>query len=114
MSLKREGAVGAVTMDAEEYRKDRLIQEMVRTFKKNGIIIRGFNYQPRYVERIGRVLDTINFTDSNMSAGIQLADFCARTTWQHFEKNKSERFNQLSDLWDRDDGRIYEPVVFPL
>lgn len=96
MFLKRENAVGTITMDAEEYRKDRLIQEMVRTFKKNGIIIRGFTYQPRYMEKILRVLDTISFTDSNMSAGIQLADFCARTTWQHFERNKSRRFKQLS------------------
>jgi hypothetical protein len=113
MSMKRESAVGAVSMDAEEYRKDHLIQEMVRTFKKNGIIIRGFTYQPMYIERINRIVDTINFTDSNVSSGIQLADFCARTTWQHYERNKSKRFQQISLLWDRVGYRIYEPSVFP-
>ena len=113
MFLRRQNEVGGVTMDAEEYRKDHLIQEMVRTFKKTGIIIRGFTYQPRYVEKIDRILNTINFTDSNMSAGIQLADFVARTTWQHYERNKSRRFKQLSPLWDRDNDRIYEPSVVP-
>ena len=113
MSLKRENAVGTVIMDAEEYRKDHLIQEMVRTFKKNGIIIRGFTYQPMYIERIARIIDTISFTASDESSGIQLADFCARTTWQHYEKNQSRRFQQLSPLWDRVGNRIYEPSVFP-
>jgi len=113
MFLKQKNEVGNVTMDAEEYRKDHEIQEMVRAFKKTGIIIRGFVYQPRYDERIDRILNTINFTDSHMSAGIQLADFCSRTTWQHYEKNKSDRFNQLSPLWDRENNRIYEPSVFP-
>lgn len=113
MSLKRENGVGTVSMDAEEYRKDHLIQEMVRTFKKNGIIIRGFTYHPMYIERINRIIDTINFTDSTISSGIQLADFCARTTWQHYERNKSRRFQQISPLWDRVGNRIYEPSVFP-
>lgn len=113
MFLKRQNAVGVATMDAEEYRKDRLIQEMVRTFKKTGIIIRGRSYQPMYIEKIDRVLNTINFTDSIMSAGIQLADFCSRTTWQHYERSKSNRFNQLAPLWDRVGNRVYEPSVFP-
>ena len=113
MSLKREDAVGSVIMDAEEYRKDRLIQEMVRTFKKDGIIIRGWKYQPFYREKIARIIDTINFTDSNVSSGIQLADFCARTTWQHYERKKSMRFQQLSHLWDRAGSTTYEPSVFP-
>ena len=113
MFLKRQKEVGGVTMDAEEYRKDRLIQEMVRTFKKTGIIIRGYTYQPRYVEKIDRILNTINFTASNMSAGIQLADFCSRTTWQHYERSKSSRFKQLSPLWDKSNNTVYEPSVFP-
>jgi hypothetical protein len=113
MSLNREKAVGTVIMDEEEYRKDHLIQEMVKTFKKNGIIIRGYNYQPRYIEKIDRIIDTISFTASNESSGIQLADFCARTTWQHFERNKSDRFQQLDSLWDRDGDNKYEPSVFP-
>lgn len=113
MTLRREGNVGLVSMDAEEYRKDHLIQEMVRTFKENGIILRGQNYQPSYSEKLDRIIDTINFTESNVSAGIQLTDFCARTTWQHYEKGKSNRFQQLSLLWDSVKERVYEPSVFP-
>jgi len=113
MFLKRENMIGSVTMDEEEYRKDRELQAMVRTFKSEGIIIYGFSYQPMYVDKIERVLNTINFTSSIMAPGIQLADFCSRATWQHFERNKSNRFNQLQLLWDRFDNRIYEPSVIP-
>ena len=113
MFLKSHNAVGNVTMDSEEYRKDHKIQEMVKTFKRTGIIIRGFLYNPTYTDRIDRVLNTINFTDSSMSPGIQLADFVCRTTWQHYERSKSQRFKQISKLWNRDETRIYEPSVFP-
>lgn len=113
MFLKRENMIGTVTMDEEEYRKDRKLQLMVRTFKRDGIIIRGWTYQPMYIEKIDRVLNTINFAPSITTPGIQLADFCSRTVWQHFERNKSRRFNQLSPLWDRNDSRVYEPCVFP-
>ena len=113
MFLKRKNMVGSVIMDEEEYRKDRKLQLMVRTFKRKGIIIRGWAYQPIYVEKIDRVLNTINFTPSVTTPGIQLADFCSRSVWQHFERGKSRRFHQLSPLWDRSDSIIYEPSVFP-
>ena len=100
-------------MDEEEYRKDRQLQLMVRTFKRYGIIIRGSFYQPRYIERIERVLNTITFAPSITTPGIQLADFCSRTVWQHFERNKSRRFHQLSPLWDRNGNKVYEPSVIP-
>ncbi|MFH0897726.1 MAG: DUF3800 domain-containing protein [Candidatus Bathyarchaeota archaeon] len=112
MSLKRESAIGNVTMDAEEYRKDILIQEMVRNFKRDGIQIRGMNYQPMYYENISQIIDTISFTDSKVSTCIQLVDFCSRSTWQHYESSKSKRFSQLSPLWDHN-SKVYEPSVFP-
>jgi hypothetical protein len=114
MFLKRQtNGIGNVMMDAEEYRKDHAIQEMVRTFKKTGVIIRGWDYQPMYEERLDRILNTIAFADSKTSVGIQLADFCSRTTWQHFEREKSERFKQLSPLWNRVGTKIYEPSIVP-
>jgi hypothetical protein len=114
MFLKRQtDGVGNVMMDTEEYRKDHLIQEMVRTFKTTGIIIRGWNYQPMYEEHLERILNTIGFSDSDLSTGIQLADVCCRTVWQHFEHGKSDRFKQLATLWNRDNDRIYEPSVVP-
>lgn len=114
MFLKRQvNGIGNVMMDAEEYRKDHAIQEMVRTFKTSGIIIRGWTYQPRYEEKLDRILNTIAFADSISSIGIQLADFCCRTTWQHFERQKSNRFTQLSPLWNQTQCRTYEPSVIP-
>jgi len=114
MFLKRQtNGIGNVMMDTEEYRKDHLLQEMVRTFKATGIVIRGSDYQPRYEERLDRILNTIAFSDSNLSIGIQLADVCCRSIWQHYERGKSNRFNQLAPLWNRNNGTIYEPSVIP-
>ncbi len=113
MFLKRQTAIGNVMMDAEEYRKDHAIQEMVRTFKDTGIIIRGWKYQPMYEEKLDRILNTIAFADSVTSIGIQLADTCCRTTWQHFEHSKSDRFAQVASLWDGNIYRKYEPSLIP-
>jgi hypothetical protein len=105
--------IGNVMMDAEEYKKDRLIQEMITTFKIMGIIIRGWDYQPRYEERLTRILNNIGFADSTMITGIQLADVCCRTTWQHFEHSKSDRYAELSPYWNRSATKVYEPSVVP-
>jgi hypothetical protein len=113
MFLDREKGVGSVIMDEEDYRKDKEIQEMVHRFRTFGITIRGIRYQPLKESWLERVLNAINFTPSEMSPGIQLADFCSRSTWQHFERGKSNRFNQLSPLWDREQNRVYEPSVVP-
>jgi hypothetical protein len=105
--------VGNVMMDAEEYVKDRLIQEMINSFKIMGVIIRGWNYQPRYEEKLNRILNTISFADSTMITGIQLADVCCRTTWQHFEHAKSDRYAELKPYWNHSNTRIFEPSVIP-
>jgi hypothetical protein len=115
MFLKRQtNGIGNVVMDAEEYKKDRLLQEMVRTFKRTGIVMRGYDYQPRFEEKLDRILNTIAFCDSDLSPGIQLADVCSRTTWQYFEHKLGNRYGQLKSLWNRSDtGTIYEPSVVP-
>lgn len=114
MFLKRQtNAVGNVIMDSEERRKDHSLQEMVKEFKITGIIMRGSSYQPGYDEKLDRVLNNIDFLDSETSAGIQLADTCCRTVWQHFEHMKSNRFIQLASLWDREGNTVYEPSVIP-
>jgi hypothetical protein len=113
MFLSHNKAIGNVMMDAEEYRKDRMIQEMVNTFKVTGCIIRGWNYQPRYEEKLDRILNTIGFAESAMITGIQLADICSRTTWQNFEHGKGRRYAQLKPFWNHVDGKVYEPSVVP-
>ncbi len=115
MFLKRQtNGIGNVIMDTEEVRKDRAIQEMIRTFKVVGTEIRGWDYQPRFVDRLERILNTITFADSSITTGIQLADVCCRTVWQHIEKGKSTRYAELQPYWNRENGgRIYEPSILP-
>jgi hypothetical protein len=107
--------IGNVVMDAEEVRKDRLIQEMIRTFKVTGTEIRGWNYQPKHVDTLDRILNTITFADSSITTGIQLADVCCRTVWQNYQSGKGRRFEELHPYWNRDNitGRIYEPSLVP-
>ena len=114
MFLSRQtNGIGNVMMDAEEYRKDHMMQEMVNTFKITGCIIRGWNYSPQYEEKLDRILNNISFADSTMITGIQLADVCCRTTWQNFEHEKSNRFEQLKPFWNHAGARIYEPSIVP-
>lgn len=113
MYLDREGLVGSVIIDEEEYRKDVELRTMIHNFRRYGITLRGWNYQPAKENRLERVLNTVGFTPSEMSSGIQLVDVCSRATWAHFALEKSRRFDQLSAFWDRHESRTYEPVVFP-
>lgn len=113
MYLNRHSLLGSVVLDEEEYRKDKELQKMTHEFRRYGIILRGWNYQPRYEDKLDRVLNTITFAPSEMSPGIQLADVCSRATWTHFESGKSNRFNQIAPLWNRDQNRVYEPSVIP-
>lgn len=111
--VDREHLIGSIVVDEEEYRKDKELQAMIQDFRREGITIRGYNYQPALENKLKNVLNAIAFTPSHLSAGLQLADVCSRVTWSHFERNKNDRFNQLSSLWDRHVGRTYEPSVFP-
>jgi hypothetical protein len=113
MYLNKHSLVGAVVLDEEEYRKDKELQLMAHEFRRHGIILRGWNYQPRYEDRLERVLNALTFAPSEMSPGIQLADVCSRSTWVHFEQGKSNRFNQISPLWNRDNSKVYEPSIVP-
>lgn len=109
MYLQRENLIGSVTYDAEEYRKDKNLQEMIMGFRRYGIVLTGANYTPKKDDNLGNLLNTINMASSETSPGIQLADFCSRSVWQHFEHGKSNRFNQIAMFGD---GH-YEPSIVP-
>jgi len=113
MCLNKNGMIGSVVLDEEEYRKDRELQTMTHEFRNHGVILRGESYQPRYEDKLERVLNTITFAPSHMSPGIQLADSISKAVFSHFERCKSNRFNQLSTLWNRDLTKVYEPSVVP-
>jgi Protein of unknown function (DUF3800) len=113
MYLENHDLVGGIVVDEEEYRKDKELREMVHDFKNRGIILRSWNYNPRYENNLKRVLNSINFSPSNQSPGIQIADTISRATWSHFERAKSDRFNQLGGLWNDPSTRTYDPSVIP-
>jgi len=110
--LERVNEVGAVYIDEEEYKKDKKLRQMVHDFRRKGTVNQGLLYRSSKINRLERILNAISFTPSEMSPGIQLADFISRTTWLHFERNKSRRFNQLRH-WDAHNGIQYEPCVIP-
>jgi hypothetical protein len=111
--LEREKLLGLLVVDEEDYLKDKQMQNMISYYRKYGITIRGQNYRPIYENSLNKILNTIHFTPSYLSPGIQLADVCARATFMHYARNKSNRFNQLGVLWDRNKERTFEPVLFP-
>ena len=113
MYLDREEKIGNIIMDEEEYKKDKALQHMVHEFRRTGITIRGSNYNPRYDSNLENIPNAPSFTSSYLSSGIQLADVIARTTWQHYEHTKSNRFQELTGLWDKNSYRTYEPSVVP-
>lgn len=113
MFLDRENLIGSAMVDEEEYKKDKEVRALVHQLRRYGATIRGINYQPMRENKLKRVLNAISLSPSEMSTGIQLSDVCSRTIWAHYEKKKSDRFHQLSGIFDKDGKRTYEPSVIP-
>ena len=72
MFLERENMIGSIVVDEEEYKKDKELQSMIRSFRRYGITIRGDDYQPILENKLRNVLNTISFTPSHQSVGIHL------------------------------------------
>lgn len=113
MYLERKGHLGTATIDEEEYKNDKQIRQLVYNMKRYGAEIRSRYYQPYDVNHLERLLDTINISPSEMSTGIQLADVCSRSIWNHFKKSKSSRYKQLEPFFDHNKDVVYEPSLVP-
>jgi len=113
MYLDYHEIAGSIVADEEEYKKDKELRMMLHEFREEGIILRSWDYNPMFENTLKRVLNTINFTPSHMSPGIQLADVVSRATWTHFERGKDRRFDQLNGLWNDPSRRAYDPSVVP-
>lgn len=114
MFLEEKDHIGSVIVDEEEYKKDKEVRVMIHQLRRFGATIRGQNYQPSKENNLKRILNSISLSPSEMSTGIQLADVCSRSIWAHFEHKKSNRFNQILELFDRNATRIFEPSIVPL
>lgn len=113
MHLETNQQLGTVVVDEEEYKKDKEIRKMIHQLRRYGASIKGEYYQPQHDSKLERVLNAINYSPSEMSAGIQLADVCSRSIWSHFEKQKSHRYEQLKSWFNRVGSRVVEPSVVP-
>jgi hypothetical protein len=113
MDLARLQAYGSVVMDEEQVRKDARLREMIHRSRRTGLSFRGMSYQPSYDSIPTRINGTVNFSPSELSTGIQLADFCAGVVWRKYERGEDARFNRIEPLFYRVGPRRYEPSVVP-
>lgn len=115
MYLKRKNLAGSIVYDSEEYHKDVQLRALMHRFRSSGAERRGMEHQPFFTDKLENVLNTINLCPSEMSSGIQLADFCAKALWLHREKSISARFNQIEQLYENDSasGRKFPDTIFP-
>lgn len=110
--LEETQSVGMVIMDTESRESDRGLRLMVHNAKHRGIRVGGIGYLPMADRKLTHVLNTISFSESHMSPGIQLADFIAYATWSHHERGRSNRWNEITGLW-RTSGHFREPSIIP-
>ncbi len=113
IDLDRMQAYGSVMMDEEQVRKDARLREMIHRSRRTGLSFRGMSYQPSYNAIPTRINGTVNFSPSELSTGIQLADFCSGIVWRRYEKGEDARFNRIEPLFYRVGSRRYEPSVVP-
>ena len=109
--LQETDALGMLLMDTETMASQAAMQKIVHTGRRFGTRIGGTPGAPDN-PRLDRILNTLVFTPSHMSAGVQIADFVAYATWSHFERDKSARFHKISHLWRRT-ITFQEPSVVP-
>lgn len=110
--LEETNNLGMAIMDTEGFTADHALRELVHSARTTGIKLGGINYVPGSDRKLNYVLNSVGFSPSQMSPGIQLADFVAYAVFSHFERQRSERFNSLDRHWRRS-GTFREPSVLP-
>ena len=110
--LEAERMLGMVIMDTESLESDRALRTLVHRARSDGIKLGGINYIPAADRKLENILNSVTFTPSEMSPGIQLADYIAYATYSAFERARSGRFDQVAHLWRRV-GSYREPSVIP-
>ncbi|MDZ7701795.1 MAG: DUF3800 domain-containing protein [Halobacteriales archaeon] len=107
--LEEDSTAGMVIADAEEGKIDLILKNLLYEAKYDGIsIIKDKG------SRIPRIMDSVALTPSEMSPGVQIADFVAYATLSKFERDKGNRFDEIGELWrDPDDSDFREPSLIP-
>jgi hypothetical protein len=109
--LAANDAVGTVTIDVGDRGFDRKLRQLVYDAQDSGIEIAG---SKKDGSNVPNIMDTITMSPSEMSPGIQLADYVAYVTRHEHEYGNSDRYEEISHLWrDPDQAALEEPSVVP-
>lgn len=100
----RDGKIGSIVYDAEEYKTDSNLRTNMSRWRRYGTESQETHHEPRD-DMLPNILNTLNLCPSEMSPGLQLTDFCARSIWLHLQRNQSTRFEQIKMLFDGSAGR---------
>ena len=109
---------GIIIYDTESGRSDINIRNFILKSREKGIIHQGdelFNSMARYrtQDKLGCIIESIFFIDSQTSPIIQLTDFCSHSIFSHFQFKKSYRYDKIEPLFDKVDNEIYGLKIWP-
>ncbi|NLD66831.1 MAG: DUF3800 domain-containing protein [Crenarchaeota archaeon] len=120
--LQRRKESGIMIYDSEAVSSDRPLHDFLTKGRFKGLVMQAnFDFKPEVMfqtqNNLEGIIESIFFIESKYSQGIQLADFCAYAIWSHFERNNSNRFNQIYPLFDKLGVRnvglyVWEPSPF--
>ncbi len=114
--LDRKNETGIMIYDTEQARSDMFLRQFLETARKSGIVLQTWvpSYDPyRTQNRLDKVVESIFFLESHLSPIIQLADFCSYAIFSKYEHKKDQRFNEIYDLFDNDNGKPWGLIVWP-
>ncbi|RNJ76150.1 MAG: DUF3800 domain-containing protein [Nitrosopumilus sp. D6] len=113
MYMEEHNMIGMAVWDEEAHKNDIKLREDFKKIRQSGVKITGYYYQPTRNSKLENILNTILFCPSDVSPGIQCVDFIVHSIWNHREKNKSNRYDQIEPLWICDEYAANKDTVFP-
>lgn len=84
--------------------------------KKDDVLMRGFEQMKKTgtkFVKVNRVIDTLYFTPSETSVGLQLADMTSNTIFRHYEKKDDVFFKHIFPYFDSDHGMVHGLRLYP-
>lgn len=116
--LQRVHDRGMMIYDSETVRNDAPLRDFVFKGRFAGVVLETNPFYDstapyRTQNKLEGILESIFFVNSRESPVMQLADFCSHAAWTHFERSKSDRFNEIRHLLDHDGGQVFGLKEWP-
>ncbi|MHB1868916.1 MAG: DUF3800 domain-containing protein [Nitrososphaerales archaeon] len=105
--LERISDKGIMIYDSEERQINRQLRNFLFDARDSGVVLEPAQLWYYTQDKLEHLVETIFFIESDSSPIIQLADFCAHVVFLSYERGKSDRFNQIKDMFDSYQGRTY-------